>query len=180
MNRALFFRSYEGQFAEFLQHHSLKRLGMLLPVHLCRFGVRPMSWSYFLELLRGTANPYKAVQHTEFVTSSRLRNINLISIDYACRPRLRYRLTLRGLTFAQEPLDFRRECLSHSFSLLVSAFALPIPPGPLTESLRRLTERSATGVRGPKSSDTRSFGTWLDPDTFSAQDDLTSELLRFL
>ena len=72
-----------------------------------------MSWSYFLELLRSTANPYKAVQHTEFVTSSRLRNINLISIDYACRPRLRYRLTLRGLTLRRNPWTFG-ESVSHT------------------------------------------------------------------
>ena len=72
-----------------------------------------MSWSYFLELLRSTANPYKAVQHTEFVTSSRLRNINLISIDYACRPRLRRRLTLRGLTLRRNPWTFG-ESVSHT------------------------------------------------------------------
>src|ERR1700731_2309740 len=32
----------------------------------------------------------------------------------------------------QEPLDFRRECLSHSFSLLMPAFALLRPPAALT------------------------------------------------
>ena len=65
-----------------------------------------MSWSCFLELLRRTANPYKAAQLAEFVTSSGLRNINLISIDYACRPRLRHRLTLRGLTLRRNPWTF--------------------------------------------------------------------------
>eukprot|EP01024_Parvocaulis_polyphysoides_P061871 TRINITY_DN691_c1_g1_i11.p2 TRINITY_DN691_c1_g1~~TRINITY_DN691_c1_g1_i11.p2 ORF type:complete len:216 (-),score=-13.99 TRINITY_DN691_c1_g1_i11:178-825(-) len=36
------------------------------------------------------------------------------------------------IDLAQEPLDLRRECFSHSLSLLMSAFSLPIPPAPLT------------------------------------------------
>ena len=48
------------------------------------------------------------------------RNINLLSIDYAFRPRLRFRLTLRGRTFRRNPrafgdqdshLVFRYSCL---------------------------------------------------------------------
>ena len=35
--------------------------------------------------------------------ASRYRNINLISIAYAFRPRLRVRLTLSGLTFLRKP-----------------------------------------------------------------------------
>ena len=77
-----------------------------LPVHLCRFGVRSVRWRYFLELLRCTSDPYTAAQLTEFVTSSRPRNINLVSIDYAFRPRLRDRLTLRGLTLRRNPWTF--------------------------------------------------------------------------
>ena len=34
------------------------------------------------------------------------RNINLLSIDYASRPRLRHRLTLSGLTFLRKPWAF--------------------------------------------------------------------------
>nr|ADI18618.1 hypothetical protein [uncultured Rhodospirillales bacterium HF4000_24M03] len=41
-------------------------------------------------------------------------------------------------------MDLRRECFSHSLSLLMSAFSLPIPPRPLTGPLHGLTERSAT------------------------------------
>jgi hypothetical protein len=33
----------------------------------------------------------------------RCRNINLLSIVYACRPRLRFRLTLGGFTFPRKP-----------------------------------------------------------------------------
>ena len=48
-----------------------------------------------------------------FVTSTRLRNINRIPIDYACRPRLRDRLTLRGLTLRRNPWTFG-DRVSHS------------------------------------------------------------------
>ena len=41
-------------------------------------------------------------------------NINPLSIDYACRPRLRSRLTLGGLAWPRNPWSFRRR----SFSLL--------------------------------------------------------------
>jgi len=48
----------------------------------------------------------KTEQLTTFVTSSRLRNINLIPIGYDFRPRLRGRLTLRGLPLRRNPWTF--------------------------------------------------------------------------
>ena len=48
----------------------------------------------------------KGRQLTAFVTTSRLRNINLIPIDYGFRPRLRGRLTLRRLTLRRNPWTF--------------------------------------------------------------------------
>src|SRR5574337_1249754 len=48
------------------------------------------------------------------------------------------------MNVAQETLGFRRGRFSRPLSLLMSAFALPIPPAPLTRHLRRLTERSPT------------------------------------
>ena len=50
---------------------------------------------------------------TAFVTSGRLGNINPIPIGYACRPRLRDRLTLRGLTLRRNPWTFG-ESVSHT------------------------------------------------------------------
>jgi hypothetical protein len=41
-------------------------------------------------------------------------------------------------------LDFRREGLSPSLSLLMSAFSLPMPPAHLAMHLHWPTERSAT------------------------------------
>ena len=48
------------------------------------------------------------------------------------------------MNVVQETLGFRRAGLSPALSLLMSAFALLIPPATLTRHLRRLTERSPT------------------------------------
>ena len=60
-----------------------------------------------MELFLGTfsrqAQSIKNLQLTRSVTTIWLRNINLISIDYGFRPRLRCRLTLRGLTLRRNP-----------------------------------------------------------------------------
>src|SRR5271167_826208 len=106
----------------------------------------------------------------------RLGSINPIPIDYGFRPRLRGPANPARINLAQEPLDFRREGFSPSLSLLMSAFSLPIPPASLTTDLHRPTERSATAcLRTPIPS-----ANGFSPVTFSAQDRLTSELLRFL
>jgi hypothetical protein len=55
----------------------------------------------------------KARQFTRIVTSDRLRNINLIPIAYAFRPRLRGRLTLRGLALRRNPWTYG-ESVSHT------------------------------------------------------------------
>src|SRR5216684_2357123 len=74
----------------------------------------------------------------------RLGNINPIPIGYGFRPHLRGPANPARINLAQEPLDFRREGFSPSLTLLMSAFALPIPPASLTARLHRPTERSAT------------------------------------
>src|SRR5688572_9934959 len=48
------------------------------------------------------------------------------------------------MNVAQETLGFRRAGLSPALSLLMSAFALPIPPAALSSHLHRPTERSRT------------------------------------
>ncbi len=76
-----------------------------LPVHLCRFGVRSDGG-----LFPGTAQQPdqsdKAELHLRSVTSSWPRNINLVPIDYAFRPRLRGRLTLLRLALSRNPWTF--------------------------------------------------------------------------
>src|SRR5215510_13098024 len=61
------------------------------------------------------------------------RNINLLSIDYAFRPRLRYRLTLRRLTLRRKPWVYGERVFHPFYRLLMSAFALLIPPEVLAD-----------------------------------------------
>ena len=48
----------------------------------------------------------KETQRFNFVTTRRPRTINLVPIDYGFRPRLRGRLTLRGLALRRNPWTF--------------------------------------------------------------------------
>ncbi len=82
-------------------------------------------------------------------------NINPLSIDYACRPRLRSRLTLGGLACPRNPWSFGGG-VSHP------------SPGPATEC-------------GPGyHANVTASAVCLSPATLSAQNHLTSELLRTL
>jgi hypothetical protein len=104
----------------------------------------------------------------------RYGNINPFPIDYAVRLRLRGRLTLPGLSLDRKPwasgdkgfhLVYRYSCQHSHF--------LPLhhpSPGDFT----------ATGTLPYHSRRVRSFGDALSPVIFTAQDNLTSELLRFL
>ena len=89
--------------------------GYTLPVHLCRFRVRSIK----VGLFPGTPSPPrqsdKTRQLTAFVTSTRFRNINRIPIAYGFRPRLRGRLTLRGLALRRNPWTYG-ERVSHPLS----------------------------------------------------------------
>ena len=70
-----------------------------------------------MELFPGTTSLHtqsdKHVQLTSSVTTIGFRNINLIPIDYGFRPRLRGRLTLRGLALRRNPWAFG-ESVSHT------------------------------------------------------------------
>ncbi len=65
---------------------------------------------YTVELFPGTASKQiqsnKDLQHTPFVTTTRLQNINCIPIDYAFPLCLRGRLTLRRLALRRNPWSF--------------------------------------------------------------------------
>ena len=91
--------------------------------------------------------PVNPIRQDDFRPSSRpgrRRNINPLPIGYGSRPRLRGPANPARINLAQEPLDFRRQRFSRCLSLLMSAFALPMPPAALARHLRRPTERSAT------------------------------------
>ena len=133
--------------------------GYTLPVHLCRFGVRSISGGCFLERVPSAANPIRPhtlshSSHTRWPT-----NINVVPIDYAFRPRLRGRLTLRGLTLRRNPWTFgdsvshtvcRYSCQHSHFRYLQAASRTPfagLRNAPLPRAFRRI----------------RSFGTRLEP-----------------
>ena len=121
------------------------------------------------ELFPGTSRPpsqsNKAKQLSRSVTTHWPTNINVVPIDYAFRPRLRGRLTLRRLTLRRNPWTFgdsvfhtvcRYSCQHSHFQYLQDASRL---------SLRRLMERSATILlRGSKAS-----ARGLSPGTSSAR-----------
>src|SRR3546814_4535944 len=101
-----------GDFAEFLQHRSLKRLGILYQPTCVGFGYGP-AVALFPGTIRPPSQSDKGRQRFTFVTSTGSRNINLVPIDYGFRPRLRGRLTLRGLALRRNPWAFG-ESVSHT------------------------------------------------------------------
>ena len=104
-----------------------------------------------MELFPGTSlrqvQSIKNLQLTKSVTSIWSRNINLVSIDYGFRPRLRGRLTLRGLTLRRNPWIFgdrvfhsiNRYLCQHSHFWYLQSLSRVL--------LYRLTERSATAYK---------------------------------
>jgi hypothetical protein len=98
-------------------------------------------------------------QGKKVVTSSRLRSINLVPIDYGFRPRLRGRLTLRGLALRRNPWTFG-DSVSHTvcrYSCQHSHFRY----------LQALSRGPFAGLRNaplPRAFlHIRSFGAWLEP-----------------
>ena len=84
-----------------------------LPVHLCRFRVR--SYEEAISRDRQAALP-KPTGKNDFRNPSHILwplNINSVPIDYAFRPRLRDRLTLRRLALRRNPWTFG-ESVSHT------------------------------------------------------------------
>ena len=102
MSEALFSRSYEG-----ILPSSFDIVLSSASVYSTSPPVSVSGTVYTLELFPGTPSlpgwNQSPEQPTESVTTSRCRNINLLPIDYASRPRLRDRLTLRGLTLRTNP-----------------------------------------------------------------------------
>ena len=106
----------------------------------------------------------------------RYRNINLLSIDYAFRPRLRIRLTHGRTNLPQETLDYRWAGFPPALSLLMPASSLASTSRSVPLTLYRghdaflpLCLRRARG-----------FGSGLESRSFSARHHSTSELLRTL
>ena len=119
-----------------------------LPVHLCRFRVRSIRGGCFQGHLGSKLNPVRAHDDPASVTTRWPTIINVVPIDYAFRPHLRDRLTLRRLTLRRNPWTFgdtvfhsvcRYSCQHSHFQCLQDASRL---------SLRGPMERSATACQG--------------------------------
>ena len=94
------------QFAEFLQHTSLKRLGILYLPTCVGFGYGLYGGAISWNLFAADTNPIRIDHLRDPSHTTRLRNINRIPIDYPLRARLRGRLTLRGLALRRNPWAF--------------------------------------------------------------------------
>ena len=119
-----------------------------LPVHLCRFRVRSIRGGCFQGHLGRKLNPLRAHDDPVSVTTRWPTIINVVPIDYASRPHLRDRLTLRRLTLRRNPWTFgdtvfhsvcRYSCQHSHFQYLQDASRLSLH-GPM--------ERSATTWQG--------------------------------
>ena len=102
------------------------------------------------------------------------------SIAYAFLPRLRYRLTLSGLTLLRNPWAYGDKVSHLVYRLLIPAASLVCPPVVLTLYLHQYTQRSPTTHNLLLNYASTASVTCLSPVTFSAHEDSTSELLRFL
>ena len=94
------------QFAEFLQHTSLKRLGILYLPTCVGFGYGLYGGAISWNLFAASTNPIRTDDLRDPSHTTRCRNINLLPIDYPLRARLRGRLTLRGLALRRNPWAF--------------------------------------------------------------------------
>ena len=109
-------------------------------------------------------------QLPEFVTTHWLPNINGIPIDYAFRPRLRDRLTLRRLALRRNPWTFGDRVFHSVYRYSCQHSHFRYLQEPSRVSLHWLTERSATAHvlrHEPKAS-----AHDLSPVTLSAQQPL--------
>jgi len=107
------------------------------------------------------------------------RNINLLPIAYALRPRLRIRLTLGGLALPRKP-EVYGEPVSHRLYRYLwqhNHFQYLQQP---SRSTFTGDWKAPLPTDGPKSIGSAASVTCLSPVEFSAQERLTSELLRFL
>jgi hypothetical protein len=109
-------------------------------------------------------------------TGTWYRNINRLSIAYACRPRLRSRLTLSRLALLRNPWAFGGE-VSH-FSFVTRASILTSQPS--TAGFRRRFAGLGTLPYHSACAKSVASVSSLSPVTLSAPDHLTSELLRTL
>jgi hypothetical protein len=87
-------------------------------------------------------------------------NINPLSIDYACRPRLRPRLTLGGLACPRNPWSFGGNVSHVSFATHACILTRVTSTA---GSPRRFTHHATLPYPAPRTGDCRGFGGVLEP-----------------
>ena len=112
-------------------------------------------------------------------------NINPLSIDYACRPRLRSRLTLGGLALPRNPWSFGGRVSHPSFATHACILTRVASTTGLPRRFSRHTTLPYPSTRlDPYGSgvcvNVTASAVYLSPATLSARNHLTSELLRTL
>ena len=90
----------------------------------------------------------------------RFRNINRMSIDYACRPRLRSRLTQGGLAWPWNPWSSGGRVSHPSFA---THACILTRAASTTGSLRRFTRCTTLPYPTPKNGHCHNFGGVLEP-----------------
>ena len=112
-------------------------------------------YGLMLGLFPGRPQPHpqsdKGIRHLAFVTSSRPGNVDPVPIDYGFRPRLRGRLTLRGLTLRRNPWTFGDEVsrlVSVTHVSILTSDTSRAPPGyPFTGLWNAPLPRHLRGTR---------------------------------
>ena len=104
-------------------------------------------------------------------------NINPLSIGYACRPRLRPRLTLGGLACPRNPWSIGGRA-SHSSFATHACILTRIAS--TAGSPRRFTRDTTLSYPSALGANATASAVCLSPATLSARNHLTSELLRTL
>ena len=104
-------------------------------------------------------------------------NINPLSIDYACRPRLRPRLTLGGLACPRNPWSFGGRA---SHSPFATHACILTRAASTARSLCRFARCAALPYPATTRMAAAASAACLSPVTLSARNHLTSELLRTL
>jgi hypothetical protein len=82
---------------------ALRPEGLEITPRCCGTADLPTIPTYTLQPALPIAGRAILLRHPWINFSRRYRNVNLFSIGYAFRPRLRDRLTLSGLTFLRKP-----------------------------------------------------------------------------
>src|SRR5579862_1199853 len=100
-------------------------------------------------------------------------NINPLSIDYACRPRLRSRLTLGGLACPRNPWSFGGRA---SHSPFATHACILTRAASTAGSLRCFARCATLSYPSPQSGNAAASAACLSPVTLSARNHLTSEL----